>query len=527
MSNAKATALQNAHDLIERGDLEAAQEILAPFLESDADDAGLWWVYAHAVRESDIGQAALRRVLELDPMYPGARELAQDLTRLDAAFLSADPLTANESASAQSVDIDIDDWEDLQPTIGEPQTSQQSARIGTTVLVTALLLLIAGGLLIATGAIDIDQLLSGIATNPQPSTLVGATTSQPSEGDTFSIGTAVPQEDISSADRSAETGETLATAPTVRPSPTFAPLPSDASEFVQLVVQQIDDFSLDPRQAFLFDSDAGNTLVLQTCALPGVDFNSKVAAIMQAMVNMADMMPAEFDAVAAGLLNCDDPGASLRLVGVEARLILDFARGAIADRAFQREWRQLSEAPREPPPAAQAEAPIATATSEAPSATPDAAVETGGAATTELEQRDDPTPTVTSSPTSAPSPSSVPMPRAEWDYAQRVSRQIRDFKLESRQAFLFDSDAGNTLVLQTCALPGIDFNSKVAAIMQAAVTLADQIPAELDAVAAGLLNCDDSDTAMRIIGSETYLIRDFASGAIDDRAFQRGWKQLG
>ncbi|MCY4147451.1 MAG: hypothetical protein OXF90_13415, partial [Chloroflexi bacterium] len=276
-----------------------------------------------------------------------------------------------------------------------------------------------------------------------------------------------------------------------------------------------------------FDSDAGNTLVLQTCALPGVDFNSKVAAIMQAMVNMADMMPAEFDAVAAGLLNCDDPGASLRLVGVEARLILDFARGAIADRAFQREWRQLSEAPREPPPAAQAEAPIATATSEAPSATPDAAVETGGAATTELEQRDDPTPTVTSSPTSAPSPSSVPMPRAEWDYAQRVSRQIRDFKLESRQAFLFDSDAGNTLVLQTCALPGIDFNSKVAAIMQAAVTLADQIPAELDAVAAGLLNCDDSDTAMRIIGSETYLIRDFASGAIDDRAFQRGWKQLG
>ena len=126
-----------------------------------------------------------------------------------------------------------------------------------------------------------------------------------------------------------------------------------------------------------------------------------------------------------------------------------------------------------------------------------------------------------------PSPTVVPLPRAESAFVQRVAQLTRDFELDPRQAFLRDSDAGNTLVLQACALPGTDFNAKVASIMQAVVTLANEIPAELDAAAAGLLNCDDPNARLRIIGAEVSLIRDYASGAIDDRDFQRGWKQLG
>ncbi len=530
MSNAKSTALQNAHELIERGELEAAQELLVPLLESDADNAGVWWVYAHAVRDISIGQAALRRVLELDPLYPGARELAQDMNRLEAPLLTADPLTANESVAAQNADIDIDDWEDLQPAVGTPQTNQQSARIGTTVLVTALLLLIVGGVLIATGAIDINQLLSGILSTPQPSTLVEAP-AQPSDSDTFSIGTAVPQEEISpmqdQAAASAEIAGTLVAeqtiepAPTFAPSPTYAPLPKAESDFVQRVAQQIDEFSLDPQQTFLFYSNAGNTLVLQTCALPGPDFNAKVASIIQTVVTLADEIPAELDALAAGLLNCDDPGAALHLIGTEARLIRDFASGAIDDRDFQREWKQLSEAPREATVSTVVEEPIATATAEAPEVMPEAAVEIAATATDQPAQPVEPAPAL------APSPTFVPLPRAESDFVQQVTQQIRGFTLDPKQAFLRDSDAGNTLVLQTCALPGADFNAKIAAIMQAVVTLADEIPAELDAVAAGLLNCDDPGARLRLIGLEVQFFRDFASGAIDDRAFQREWKQLG
>ena len=532
MSNAKSTALQNAHELIERGELEAAQELLVPLLETDADDAGVWWVYAHAVRDIGIGQAALRRVLELDPLYPGARELAQDMNRLEAPLL-ANPLTADESLAAQNTDIDIDDWEDLQPAVGEPQPNQQSARIGTTVLVTALLLLIVGGVLIATGTFDINQLLAGILSTPQPATLVEAS-AQPS--DTFSIGTAVPQEEISpiatmqeQAAREVEIAGTLVTdqtpapSPTFAPSPTYVPLPKAESDFVQQVAQQIDAFSLDTQQTFLIHSNVGNTLVLQTCALPGGDFNAKVASIIQAVVTLADEIPAELDALAAGLLNCDDPGASLHLIGTEARLIRDFANGAIDDRAFQREWKQLAKAPREAAASAVSEAPLptATATAAATEAMPEAAVEIAATATDEPAQPLEPAPTL------APSPTFVPLPRAESDFVQQVTQQIRGFSLDPKQAFLRDSDAGNTLVLQTCALPGADFNAKIASIMQAVVTLADEIPAELDAVAAGLLNCDAPGARLRLIGLQVQFFRDFASGAIDDRAFQREWKQLG
>lgn len=493
MTNTKSSALQNAHDLIERGELEAAQEILVPLLESDADDAGVWWVYAHSVRDIGIGQAALRRVLELDPLYPGARELSQDLNRIDAPLLHADPLTANESVSAQNADIDIDNWEDLQTTVSAPQTNQ-SARIGTNVLVTALLLLIVGGLLIATGAVDINQLLSGILPTPQPAARGEVATAEPGESDTYSIGTAVLQEDITPIATAQSEGQPM----TPAPSPTYVPLPSAMDDFVQRVAQQIVDFKLEPRQAFLLDSNAGKALVLQTCALPGDHFNAKVASIMQAVATLADEIPAELDALAAGLLNCDDPVARLRIIGSEVRIIRDFANGEIDDPAFQREWKQLTEAPRGPTVDTGVEASVA------------AAVATG-----DLAQTSEPTPTY------------VPLPKAESDFANLVAQQIVDFKLDPRQALLRDSDAGNTLVLPACALPGSDFNARVAAIMQAVVTQIDKLPAELDAVAAGLLNCDEPGATMRLIGLEVRLIRDFASGAIDERAFQREWKQLG
>ncbi|MCY4464367.1 MAG: hypothetical protein OXE46_02390 [Chloroflexi bacterium] len=416
MSNAKSTALQNAHKLIERGELEAAQEILAPFLESDADDAAIWWLYAHAVRDSSIGRAALQRVLELDHQYPGARELMQDLNQIEAPHLTAEPLTTVDPTSTQNADIDIDDWEDLQSTVGAPQ-SDRSSRIGTTVLVTALLLLIVGGVLIATGAIDINQLLLNILPSPQPATVVESATVQPSDSDTFSIGTAVPQEEISPVATAQE--QVAASA-----EPTLA-----------AIEEQQENQPTEPT----------------------------VAAVAE----------------------------------------------------------QQAEAPREPTFAAEAEAPIATATAQAPAELSDTDVEFGATATNEPVQTAGP------SPTPAPSPTFVPLPRAESDFAQRVAQLIRDFELEPRHSFLRDSDAGNTLVLQSCALPGTDFNSKVASIMQAVVTLANEIPAELDAVAAGLKNCDDPGATLRIIGSEARLIRDFASGAIDDRDFQREWKQLG
>ena len=407
MNDSKSQALQQAHELIERGELEAAQELLAPLLETDADDAALWWVYAHAVRDSDIGQAALRRVLELDPQYPGASELAQELDSLDEPELSGAALTVDESSAAP--EINIDDWEDLQPIIDSPPPAQ-SSRLVLIVVSAALLLLVVGGALIAVGAIDINQLLARLSPTEAPASVtVDEPIAQPTEADNFSIGTAVPPAEISPAataqEQSAATADatlvaiaeqqeaaraeppTLAAeaqavavdiraddisdaatptddattepSPTAEPtandatssttqpilsptaSPTFVPLPRAESGFVELVIVKLSASELRPRQAFLSDSDAGNTLVFEACATPGADFNAKIATIMAAVVALANEIPSELDAVAAGMRNCADMDSPLRIIGAEVSLIRDFADGVIDDKAFQREWQQL------------------------------------------------------------------------------------------------------------------------------------------------------------------------------------------
>ena len=77
------------HQLIEGNQLERAQEVLAPLLETESNNPAVWWVYSHAATDSAIGLAALERVLQLDQTYPGARELKADA-------LTAQGLVASE-----------------------------------------------------------------------------------------------------------------------------------------------------------------------------------------------------------------------------------------------------------------------------------------------------------------------------------------------------------------------------------------------------------------------------------------------
>ena len=437
MDDEKSTALQRAHELIERGELEAAQEVLAPLLERAADDPALWWVYAHAVRDSEIGRAALQRVVTLDPQYPGARELSESLQELDEPPLAAEALTAAEAAQPSAPDINIDDWEDLQPVLEAPAPAQTS-RVVAVAVAAALLLIIVGGALIAAGVIDIEQLLAGFSPTMAPAVVLDEPAAESTEADTFSIGTAVPQEEISpvatageqaasteeptlaaiaeqqestaeaeptvaataepqsaAADEAppatglppaapttddfaaqsaalapadteapspsleatatvaptatAEPTETSAPTATLEPTatpqptvrPTFVPLPRDEAQFVEKVVLQLAESDLQPWQASLNDTIVGNTLVLQACAVPGPDFNAKVGVIMNALVALAEDIPSELDAVAAGMLNCGEPEAALRIIGAEVSLIRDYAAGLIDDKAFQREWQQL------------------------------------------------------------------------------------------------------------------------------------------------------------------------------------------
>ena len=71
--------LDRAYNLIQENELQQARNILRPYTDADIDNPDVWWLYAHATEDPQAGRDALQRVLDLNPDYPGARELMQQL----------------------------------------------------------------------------------------------------------------------------------------------------------------------------------------------------------------------------------------------------------------------------------------------------------------------------------------------------------------------------------------------------------------------------------------------------------------
>src|SRR5262249_35538310 len=70
-----AQVLQQAHDLIEAGNYQAARQILETVRPSNENNPDFWWVYAHAVEDSTEGKAAIERVRQLAPNYSGLESI--------------------------------------------------------------------------------------------------------------------------------------------------------------------------------------------------------------------------------------------------------------------------------------------------------------------------------------------------------------------------------------------------------------------------------------------------------------------
>ncbi len=308
MSDSTDAILQNAFDLIEQGQLEQAQTALVPLLETENDNPALWWIYAHAVQDSEIGIQALDRVIQLDPAYPGARELRERAALAQSAALDAAAIQA-ETASAQPADEepgDIADWEDLQP---EVERASQNTRFGRrfVLVIAAFLLIVIGGLLVWSGELDITGLTALIAPTAEPQIRA---VSAPTEADS------------APATVSAAAPETVA--------------------FIALVSDAISDFEIDETASGLRITELGESLVLHVCAVPGPEFQARLGGVMKAVVSLDANIPEDAEAIAVSLVNCDDADAAARVIGVERSAIQAYANEEIEARDFQRLWKPLA-----------------------------------------------------------------------------------------------------------------------------------------------------------------------------------------
>ena len=308
MSDSTDAILQNAFDLIEQGQLEQAQTALVPLLETENDNPALWWIYAHAVQDSEIGIQALDRVIQLDPAYPGARELRERAALAQSAALDAAAIQA-ETASAQPADEepdDIADWEDLQP---EVERASQNTRFGRrfVLVIAAFLLIVISGLLVWSGELDITGLTALIAPTAEPQIRA---VSAPTEADS------------APATVSAAAPETVA--------------------FIALVSDAISDFEIDETASGLRITELGESLVLHVCAVPGPEFQARLGGVMKAVVSLDANIPEDAEAIAVSLVNCDDADAAARVIGVERSAIQAYANEEIEARDFQRLWKPLA-----------------------------------------------------------------------------------------------------------------------------------------------------------------------------------------
>ena len=334
MSDSTDAILQAAFDLIEKGELEQAQIALAPLLETEPDNPALWWIYAHAVTDSQSGLQAIDRVLQLDPDYPGARELREQ----------ADLARPAATASVQADDDepgDIDDWEDLQPAVERTAQNRKIGR-GLALAVAAALIIAAGLLLVLSDEVDIAFLTALIAPSPPPQIAVISVSTETADSPT-----AAPTEDA--AVTPTEINESPTLAPTKTESPTPAPTETEIPEaaapetvaFITLVSGAMSNIEIDETDSGFRITELGNTLVFHVCAVPGPQFQTRLGSVMNAVASLDASIPENAEAIAVSLVNCADEDAVPRAVGVERGIIQSYANEEIDARDFQRSWQAL------------------------------------------------------------------------------------------------------------------------------------------------------------------------------------------
>ena len=355
MSEATDAVIRRAYELIEDDQLEQAQAVLAPLLEAESNNPALWWVYAHAVTESAIGEAALDRVLQLDPTYPGARELKAELVSAQGGLDSG-----LHFASAQSEQVDdsrIDDWEAIEPGLEESSANARAGR-GFVLIIVALLVLASGAVLILSGTIDIDEILpqssqptkepviivvessfeesaTDLAITPESSNVVPSEVTLEASAIPLTATVEPTPEPTSEPNVAAEEERT----PTVAATATLSPL--NVESFIELVVEQIGGFTIDRSRSAARETQLGMTIDIFICSEPGPEFNTRLDAVMVAAANLHESVPEQVEAFAVSLLNCADPDDSARTIGVDRSILDDFATGEIEAEVFQQAWRLL------------------------------------------------------------------------------------------------------------------------------------------------------------------------------------------
>lgn len=334
------SVLEQAYGLIEANKLSEAKALLKPVLETEKDNADVWWVYAHAVDDPETARIALNNVLRLDPSYPEAKELLvgldkQNLQGVDIedfdkepSFLSAKPpttlpgLTKPAIKSLSDSDDDFpDDFDDDDLDDGDDEEPAGLSRRGL-ILVSSIV-----GLLLIVALVIVIARPFATTSDVSPTVAMATSTLEIAVNPTTSP-------DLSATVPSQAVDET--------PLATFE---SQAGvlgdDLTNTITSALSSLNVTKEDVEITQTDLGSTLVVKICAQAGLDMRQKLTAAMNTLAQESNSYANQVAAVGVRMQDCD-ANTPLLMLGAKIEDALAVASGSLSEEDFQAKWSPIS-----------------------------------------------------------------------------------------------------------------------------------------------------------------------------------------
>ncbi len=356
MSESTMETLKKAHELIEADELEQARVLLEPLLESDPDNPDVWWVYAHAVKDPEVGRNAITRVSKIDQAYPGVSDLTDQVVEegmIDDFTEELDEIavTTNDSVSEK---VDLESAGTGGTVVEKTSSRSQLGRLVAVAIIILFLVVMAGIFLNRDDSSDDPTLTVVAATTAEP-IASGDNTEEPTiqsdetrlpapggrgtESDEQPTGESIPTE---TGEDPTETSSGSVN-PTEEQKPTDAPTDEPMAEITlsQLVVNELPNIELYSNGIEKTNSEMGETTLVAVCAGGGGKTSRETLSdIMNVIVSQVDSIPQDSDAVGVRLMSCEDERI-INLIAVPVEAVQSFKDGSLSEREFLSQWRAI------------------------------------------------------------------------------------------------------------------------------------------------------------------------------------------
>ncbi|MEL6306926.1 MAG: hypothetical protein AAFR81_25075 [Chloroflexota bacterium] len=367
-----APQLQQAYDLIESGDLDAARQLLEDIRPENENNPDYWWVYTHAAEDAQDGRTALNKVRQLAPNYPGLVQLSQELGIEPPQAIppqSLPPESTSQASSSMDGEFDkiadefegFDDDEDEFNSTGDGGNNLTPIFLGVAVVaiviiaVLFLLNILSGGdtTPIATDVAD-GATEAPVLVTADPQSLVTDTEiaeTEPATDETEEATEIVTEEVDPTDTESVATAEIVATdtnEPTDEPSPSPEPTATDEPEPEDPFESVADDLATfgvptDEDAIAIETTDAfGDTYIVTTCSALGPIATQNILGIIDSLAPNADTFAeAGVDGVAFEITDCETENVRITL-GVDSEILASYWAGDTSVAELQSALRRLN-----------------------------------------------------------------------------------------------------------------------------------------------------------------------------------------